>query len=242
MKRLLLLPVLTTALAYTACGDTASTPTQSEGLTPLFDHKGEPHGKPGGGEDPPDPTGTVEINTVMGGAGIYSDGLGSYPATFNGSGDLWLGADCDREIRLDLTSEGLTSPFNDIIGTCAGGKGKSSASPRITVQTLLGAGAGDILGVEPAHDGTNYSDVTNYYFVIDRTGYNVVYWNGIKVTNVEHDNCPDGTTTYTLSTDPGLAGTGPGTVELRRRDKKGPVLIAPVVAHLDMTVTVTPCQ
>ena len=242
----LLVPILGIAVAI-ACTDS---PTQvvTDELAPQFNHKGTPHGKPGGGGDPSPPTATVVINTFMAGAGISGDD-NPYPATLGTDGDLRVGADCPSGIELNLTGQGLAAPFNGVISTCAGGKGKSSASPRITVPELLGKGVGAILGVKTADNDPNYGNVTNYYFVVEKTGYNVVYWNGIQVTGIVDDTClidgsanPDGTRTYTLSTEPGLAGPGVGKVELRQRGKGGvPVLIADVEAHLEMTVTVTPC-
>ena len=229
--------VLTVAVGLALACSEVPTQTTLDDLAPQFEHKGTPHGKPGGGEDPEPPTATVVINTVVEDAGIYGAATNSYSATLGDSGDLKVSIDCpDGAIELDLKNEGLPSPFDGEIFTCAGGKGKSSASPRITVEKLLGAVVGDILGAEPPHDGTNYSNVTNYYFVVEKTGYNVVYWDGIRVTGIVDDNCPDGTRTYTLSTDPGLFN-----VELRERTKGGTEHLDDVEAHLDMTVQVTPC-
>ena len=229
---------LTVAVGFAfACSESPTEATLDD-LAPRFHHRMGHDGGPVDGEDPP--TATVVINTVEQGAGIYGAATNSYSATL-GSGDLKVSIDCpDGAIELDLTDELLDSPFNAEIFTCAGGKGKSSASPRITVQNLLGADLDEILGAETPHDGTNYSNVTNYYFVVGRTGYNVIYWNGIRVTGIVDDNCPDGTRTYTLSTD---SDTDPDLfdVELRERTKGGTVHLGDVAAHLDMTVAVTPC-
>jgi uncharacterized membrane protein len=82
MKRLLLLPVLITGLACMACSDTASTPTQSDGLTPLFDHKGKPHGKPG--DDEPEPElefviTTTDLGTLEGSSSARATSVVSGP-------------------------------------------------------------------------------------------------------------------------------------------------------------------
>jgi len=116
MKRLLLLPALITGLACMACSDTASTPTQSDGLTPLFDHKGKPHGKPG--PNPSDPGVPLEI-TLMGGAfdgDFYGD---IYNKDLDGGGEPHLAAngnlmfdlrDSERFVQvtaMDLNDEAL---------------------------------------------------------------------------------------------------------------------------------------
>lgn len=230
--------VLTVALGLAFACSEVPTQTTLDDLAPQFGHKGESHGKPGGSEDPP--TVTVEILTMVQGAGIYGiivdvDGGGTnvYSATLDDSGDLKVSIDCpDGAIKLDLPDEDLLSPFDAEILTCAGGKGKSSASPRITVPDLVGTGDG-IIGVKEPDFGPNYGDVMNYYFVVGRTGYNLVYWTGINVSSSE----VEGNCIYELTTDPDLAGAG-GNVELWERAKQGPVKLAAVEAHLDMTVTV----
>lgn len=235
--------VLTVALGLAFACSEVPTQTTLDDLAPQFGHKGETHGKPGGSGDPPPPTVTVEILTMVQGAGIYGeednngDDTNVYSASVDDSGDLKVSIDCvdGGAIKLDLTAQELPSLFDAEISTCAGGKGKSSASPRITVPDLVGTGD-RIIGVKEPDSGPNYGDVMNYYFVVGRTGYNLVYWTGIHVSSSDDGgNC-----IYVLTTDLDLAG-GLGKsdeVELWERAKQGPVKLDDVEAHLDMTVTV----
>ena len=190
-----------------------------------------------------DPTATVVINTGVTGAGVYGDGGGPYSGIFSSEGnlDLWVSADCPREMRLDLRGQGLGAPFGSVIASCSG-NGGSSASPRITVPLLLGASAGALLG-DPVPSGSSglLGDAAHYYFLDGKTPYNVIWQSGIRVTSVI-DNCaaPNPNQVYTVSTDPDLAVDA----DLHTREGKGKpksVKIDDVIAHLDMTVTVTPC-
>ena len=94
---------------------------------------------------------------------------------------------------------------------------------------------------------TNFGDAVNYYIVENDERYNVVWRGGIHVTSVFNDCVGSvGTKTYTISTEPDLAG--PNGVELWTRAAKGKPRMVPfdpsdpsVVAHLELSVEVTSC-
>jgi hypothetical protein len=164
-------------------------------------------------KDPPPPptTATVYITTSGSGAGA---------------------------IHLDLTEGGLDAPFDAVVATCDPGNGGSSASPRITIQGLLGATVPTVLETEWVPESTNFGSAQNYYISHDDQRYNVVWRDGIHVTSVS--DCQDDMKTYTISTDPDLAAAA----ELWTAAPKGKprmMLVGSPDVHLDLTVVATPC-
>lgn len=239
--------------------------TDSLPQAPRLSHK-PGHGG-GGGGGPTEPLfATVTIETSIAGAGLYSDGQGSYTGELDGN--LWIHAQCPREFRLNLSGEGLVPPFDQVIEDCG-------FPPRLTIeQGLLGATAGAVLGTSVPPGSTNMSPATNYYFEDGQIGtHNVIWQAGICVT--ERTDVVNGngstTTTWKLSTDPDLLdpdliGTAcddgvnrAAAADLVTRAVQGrprtepvcrvgevpgdplsnPACDGSVVAHLDLTVVVT---
>jgi hypothetical protein len=227
-------------LLLTAC-EGGQDPTTLDEVTTSFGKGNKPPKDP----PPPPTTATVYITTSGSGAGIYHDGGPAadpygypYSATFNESGDLWVGAECPRAIHLDLTEGGLDAPFDAVVATCDPGNGGSSASPRITIQGLLGATVPTVLETEWVPESTNFGSAQNYYISHDDQRYNVVWRDGIHVTSVS--DCQDDMKTYTISTDPDLAAAA----ELWTAAPKGKprmMLVGSPDVHLDLTVVATPC-
>lgn len=246
---MLLLTCSLVAALFTACSMDGPTDLvdRDGSLTTAAKPDGVGGGNGGGGGDDgggtSEPTAEVTITTVVAGAGLYSDGGGTYSGAFN-DGDLWVHASCEesRKFVLDLTAQGLPAPFTATVEGCG-------FPPRLTIEAgLIGASVGDVLGKPVPAGSTNMGDATNYYFADpDGTTYNVIWQGGICVHSVTDNG--DGTTTYGLSTDPVSSACAVDLAEqadLVRRKTKGKPGTEPVagdgsvIAHLDLEVRVIP--